>query len=140
MFNFLQNTFDYKQDGLYWKTGKRAGYRAGSIRPDGYRTICIKFNGKKKSYLEHRLCFYFMNNKWPTEIDHIDRNKSNNSWTNLRECTRAENNWNKVSNKGIKKSCQKFTVEIRRNGIYKYLGRFNTYQEALDARLLAEDI
>lgn len=139
MLKELHEKLEYKNDGLYWRSGRYVG-RAGTLRPDGYRNISVKLNGKKKTYLEHRLCFYYMNGRWPKEIDHVDRNKSNNAWSNLRECTRAENNWNKDSGKGIKKSCQKYMVEIRRNGVYKYLGRFDTYEQALNARLQEESL
>ena len=134
MLEILKQNFDYLHNGLYYKSGKRAG----TVRPDGYRQIGIKVDGKKKTFLEHRLCFYYMNGRWPTEIDHIDRDKQNNAWSNLRECTRAENNRNKVHNKGIKKSCQKWTVEFRCEGKYYYLGRFDTYNQALSARQQAE--
>jgi hypothetical protein len=140
MLNALKEKLEYKHDGLYWRNGQCAGKRAGSLRPDGYRNITVNLDGKRKSYLEHRLCFYYMTGKWPSEIDHVNRIKDDNSWTNIRECTRAENNWNKISGKNIRKSCQKYTVEIQRNGVYKYLGRFDTYEQALNARLQEENL
>ena len=141
----LKERFDYGPDGLYRKNNKRKGIahhslgkRAGALRPDGYRQISVGINGKRKIYLEHRLCFYYMEGRWPNEIDHIDKNKSNNAWSNLRECTRAQNNWNKSNGKNIRKSCQKWVAEIKVNHDYFYLGRFDTYEEALNARLNAE--
>ena len=75
MLDLLKDRFNYLQDGLYYKSGKRAG----TITKTGDRQIGIKIDGKKKTFLEHRLCFYYMNGRWPIEIDHIDRDKTNNA-------------------------------------------------------------
>lgn len=137
MLELLHQKFEYKNDGLHWREGRYAG-RAGSLRPNGYRHICLKVDGKKKFYLEHRLCFYYMKGRWPTEIDHIDRDKANNAWSNLREVSRQENNRNKSNGHNIRKSCQKWVAEIKMKGVPTYIGRFDTYQEALEARKQAE--
>jgi len=57
------------------------GYRAGTLRPDGY--VQIRINGKL--YLAHRLAWFYVYGEWPScEIDHISRNRSDNRITNLR--------------------------------------------------------
>lgn len=132
MKQILQDKFELKQDGLY---NKKTGNRAGSHRKDGYRNIYV--NGK--TYLEHRLIWCYVHGYMPIEIDHIDRNRSNNDITNLRESTRLENNRNKIHNFGIRKNCKKWTVEIKCKGKYYYLGRFNSYDEAFKARKEAEN-
>lgn len=40
-----------------------------------------------------------MNGIIPEFVDHIDGNRGNNSWDNLRECSKAENVYNRVVNK-----------------------------------------
>lgn len=67
--------------------GKKAGYTAKS---DGYVRIWLK--GKR--YLAHRLAWFYMTGEWPIEIDHKDRNRSNNEFGNLRNVTTSENHRN----------------------------------------------
>ena len=58
-----------------------------------------------KHYQKHRIVAQqFISNDDPTyrrEIDHIDHNKLNNHITNLRWCSRSENERNKTSHNGI---------------------------------------
>jgi len=73
-------------DFVWLKSGrgrfKRAGMKAGSERPDGYQCICV--DGKQ--WLSHRLAWVMHYGEEPPEvIDHIDRNKSNNAISNLRD-------------------------------------------------------
>ena len=43
----------------------------------------------------HRLAFLYMTGKWPSEeVDHIDGDRSNNRWANLREATHSQNKQN----------------------------------------------
>lgn len=77
---------------LRWKLrvsqGVRAGDIAGTIDDSGYRTVRIK----RRGYRAHRLAFLIVTGHWPAnEIDHIDRDRDNNRWSNLRECSHAEN-------------------------------------------------
>lgn len=76
----------------------------------GYKYVNLTDdNGKKKSYLRHRLVadtFIDNNEKKPT-VDHVDRNRSNNNVLNLRWATRSEQNANQrpqqpLSNKNVK--------------------------------------
>jgi len=67
------------------------------INDRGYHTIVLKNNGRRRCAGLHRLlgeCF-IDNPENKCDIDHIDRNKSNNDLSNLRWATRQENNENK---------------------------------------------
>ncbi|MFY8211628.1 MAG: HNH endonuclease signature motif containing protein [Candidatus Nanopelagicus sp.] len=142
MIDYLKERFDIKADGLYRKDGTRAGF----LRKDGYRVINVS-KPKKGQMLEHRAVWLMTHGYVPTELDHIDRNKSNNDIANLRECTRSENNLNKelqknnnVGHAGVyfHRQSQKYRAEIKRNRKTTSLGYFNTMQEAINARKFAE--
>jgi hypothetical protein len=125
---------------------RKAGLIMGSPRPDGYLSLGVD----KRTYLGHRLAFFYMTGRWPTrEIDHIDRDRMNNRWDNLREATGTQNQANRgmQSNntsgyRGVSwdKSRQKWAVRTQYKGSVKTLGRHDTPEEAArayDAFLLA---
>lgn len=140
MQQILQNKFELKHDGFYHK---KTGLRAGCQRKDGY--ISIYVNGK--TYLEHRLIWCYSYGYMPTELDHIDRVKTNNAILNLREVSRSENNLNKGLQSNNKTGCAgvyfhrhsgKYRAEIKRENKCTSLGYYNTLQEAVVVRLNAE--
>jgi hypothetical protein len=70
---------------------KRAGAIAGSANWKGY--ICIHINGR--NYRAHRLAWLYVTGNWPyAQIDHVDRDKANNKFANLREATNKQNHEN----------------------------------------------
>jgi hypothetical protein len=69
------------------------GMLAGSITNKGYVSIHVN----RKAYQAHRLAFLYMTGEFPKGVvDHIDRNPSNNCWSNLRDVTTAFNLKNRV--------------------------------------------
>src|SRR5258707_393996 len=70
---------------------RTVGKIAGCVGNDGYLfiTVCRKF------YTAHRLAWFYIHGKWPTEqIDHIDGDRLNNAISNLREATNLQNQRN----------------------------------------------
>ena len=65
----------------------------GKITKDGYREWCLSINGKKKSYLAHRLIYETFIGELQEEyvINHKDGNKLNNCVDNLEQITYQEN-------------------------------------------------
>jgi hypothetical protein len=133
--------FYYKNNDLYWLEDycnkKVAGKQVGTTNSSGYKQVILN----KKSFMVHRIIYEMFKGKIPDklQIDHIDRNKINNSLDNLRLCTNSENCMNKAAqcnnkynSKGIyfDKEYQKFRVRIRKNNKRFYLGRFDTLEEA----------
>jgi len=111
---------------------------AGTVQPAGY--VTIRFN--KKSYYLHRLAFLFQTGKFPThQVDHINGNKSDNRWINLRESTQAQNMQNRSISRNNKSGytgvyyfgCS-WKANIHVDGRTIFLGSFDTKEQAAEAR------
>lgn len=131
---------------LTWReTGNRTdlrGRRAGAINGQGYRRIQI--NGM--NFSEHRLIWFYMTGAWPEEVDHINGDRSDNRWANLREADRFINTQNvirKTPDSGYvgvsrynKSVLWKAQIAINRKKIF--LGAFADPKEAHMAYLKAK--
>lgn len=109
----------------HWNS-RFSGKVAGHIGIENY--WLIKLFGK--SHKQHRIIWLWMTGEWPeNDIDHKNRNRSDNRWANLREATRSQNRMNitkQVLNssgyKGVSVCDFGFQTEIRANGIREYIG------------------
>jgi hypothetical protein len=139
---YLKSKLSYdKMSGIFkWLN---SGKKAGTVNTNGYLVITI--DGKK--HKAHRLAFFYENGYMPKLIDHIDRNKLNNSIINLRDTTSSINQYNtslqKNNSSGIKgvyfrKSKNKFIAQIKLDKKNIHLGYFDNIEEASKARKLAE--
>jgi len=75
-----------------WRVARRGpavvGSIAGCIGSIGYRVISID----DKIYLAHRLAFLYMTGCWPQQdVDHRNRKRHDNRWSNLRDVSRSVN-------------------------------------------------
>jgi hypothetical protein len=137
----LQEIINYNpESGIFtWARPRpkiQVGSRVGYLHHRGYRNLEID----GKHYSEHRLAWFYMTGKWPKDqIDHINGNRSDNRFENLREATNGQNRANsKTSNafglKGIsfKKKLKKtpWQATIRHNRKTIYIGCFRTPEEA----------
>lgn len=114
----------------------QAGRRAGKVVSGGYTQIF--FHGK--GYYSARLAWFYMTGKWPDEqIDHINRDRMDDRWCNLREATFGENQMNTglaqnntSGYKGVSWRVQSQKWEARVNNIY--LGMYDSKEEAKAVR------
>lgn len=126
-----------------WNT-RFAGKIAGQILGNGYRYIMLG----KKPRLAHRLAWLYMTGEWPThQIDHINRDRADNRWDNLRAATNQQNqnntglrSTNKSGVKGVNYVAKKHRWQAMITVDYKqrFLGYFMTKDDAIAARLKAE--
>lgn len=119
------------------------GSRVGSLDSYGYVQVFVK--GKLR--LAHRLAFLYMLGRLPiAEVDHIDGNRANNAFVNLRECDKTQNMRNRAvsghSSTGAKgvswhKASSKYRARlwITLEGSRKRLelGGFDTVDQAKEA-------
>lgn len=128
---------------LQSKGRKKAGMPAGSIRRDGY--VYVMFDGFRG--MAHQFAFLYVTGEWPTqEIDHIDGNKANNAFSNLRQVSRRANTENKRIAKrtsttgllGVVRHRDKFVAKIVHTGKRTHLGVFETPESAHEAYVKAK--
>lgn len=99
--------------------------------------------------LAHRVAFAIMEGRWPSLVDHINGNPTDNRWSNLRETDKTGNaknccvtKRNQVGRTGVRLSRRGngFTAHIRSEGRDYYLGHFTSIAEASAARRGAEKV
>lgn len=139
--------FEYREGFLYWKVNPsckiKAGALAGSFSYRGYMKVSIN----KRRYYVHRIVWEMHNGPIPVgyEVDHIDRNPSNNLIQNLRLVTHRVNMRNQPpkTNSGCMgvswyKAYNKWQVRIKVDGVTLFIGYFEKLSDAINARKEAE--
>lgn len=148
----LKEVLDYDADTGQWTWIKTLANRAekgslaGYINNVGYRMITIQ----GKSYQSSRLAFLYQNGKIPDKyVDHIDGNRSNDRWNNLREATPTQNQFNRSIQKnntsgakgvGWDKRKNRWVAKIWINRKCVYSEHFISKNDAIIARKNAEVI
>lgn len=72
-------------------THRQTGREITGTTKQGYKLVQFRINYKQCKYLAHHVAWFLTHGYWPSEIDHINRNRTDNRIVNLREVTRAEN-------------------------------------------------
>ena len=124
--------------------GRYAGKRAGSLFTEHrykYQTRRLKIAGVPM--LEHRAVWMWMTGEpAPEEIDHRNRDATDNRWRNLRASTHAENMLNMSRYKTNKTGyvgvfwyakLNKWSASGHAGGKQHHLGYFEDYQDAVAA-------
>jgi len=129
------------------KLYKKRSSSSVNNKPNAYGYIVIQIDNRK--YPLHRLAFLYMNGSFPTNVvDHINGDKLDNRWSNLRDVTVSINNKNKplrFDNKSgfngviYHNQTSKWQATIRVDGVTKYLGIFDEKEDAIEARKIAND-
>lgn len=138
----LKKHFSYdKKKGIFIRLLQKNQFKVGEIAGSIHHTNYIYIGINNKIYAAHRLAWLYEYGEFPKKfIDHINNNRSDNRIENLRLATKSENNRNaslrkdnKFGLKGVTLKDGKFYSQITINGKKKYIGSFNTPQEAHNA-------
>lgn len=134
--------------GIFMRLTSSGGRKAGSIAGSPHGRGYLKLMVDNKKYFAHRLAWLFETGEWPKfNIDHIDGNKSNNSFRNLRDINQSSNLQNQKKAKsdnrstgilGAYKHRDKFVACINISGKKTHLGVFDTADDAHEAYLKAK--
>ena len=159
----VRRALDYDPvTGIFtWKSRPSSDF-ASNRAASNYKTqfegkpalTCIGVNGYQEGRLKgvgitaHRVAFALMTGHWPSEqVDHINGIRSDNRWCNLREATQSVNSRNMAMQSrntsgriGVHfdNGRNKWVAQGRANGQHYNLGRFDTKESAIAARIKFE--
>ena len=111
---------------------------------DGYLTHAYSYHGRVVYSRFHRIVMHAGQSQF---VDHINKNRSDNRKQNLRLCSKSENMQNRgrfsTNSSGIigvryDKSRDKWIADITCKNKRIFIGRFDTKEDAVKARLTKE--
>lgn len=141
-FNYDKNSGELTHK-IDTRRGKQ-GEIATRSHTDSYQVVNIG----GKPYLAHRVIWLMMTGSWPKQIDHIDHDRSNNRWSNLRNVKSLDNQKNMGLKRNNSSGCNgvrvlpsgRYYAYIMINRKQKGLGTFDTLHEAESARKQADKV
>jgi hypothetical protein len=129
--------YDPNTGALTWRTRPNGRVPAGSIAGK------IQVRTKSGFYKKTHVIWLWVKGYWPDfEIDHRNRNATDNRWVNLRRATVSQNNANKGLQKNNKSGFKgvykesdsgKWRAVLKFNKTTIHLGRFEVAEEAARA-------
>jgi hypothetical protein len=133
-----------KETGNFYRLVPVANIKVGLVVAKPAKNGYVRMHIDGYLYYLHRLAWFYETSEWPVAIDHIDGNKTNNKFSNLRSATYAENLQNiKNSHKTLSgfmgayyhPKTKNWQSKIGIDGKSKSLGYYKTPEEAHQAYL-----
>lgn len=135
--------FERVQDWLRWN-GRHAGKTTGCLdKGNGY----LRTHIAGRNYFTHRIAWAIFYGRWPDLfIDHLNGIKSDNRLSNLREVSHIVNLQNQHGPQkhntsgylGVSRDGKRWRANIRLDRVKRYLGSFDTPEQAHEAYLAAK--
>lgn len=132
----LREYLDYDPATGEFRRRERKKRIVGFVDSKGYQKIKIRGT----QYAAHRLAFLYMDGCWPKKlVDHINGDRTDNRWENLRAADFSQNSRNRkldcqntVGLKGVIfcRNRKKYRARIRIAGVRKELGYYKSPEEA----------
>ena len=142
-FEEFSTAYDYDPD-----TGRITRRKTGNVIAGKSTAGYIIVRYKKKSWYAHRIAWLLETGAWPShQIDHINGNRSDNSFANLRDVSHQHNVHNRNKTFGataflgvsFHKASGKYNAQIYVDGRNKSLGLFHAPEEAHAAYMAAKE-
>ncbi|EGH8835602.1 hypothetical protein IFF33_003934 [Salmonella enterica] len=118
------------EDLMEWVSSNAiAGEECGNLDSQGY----LRFRVLGQEFRAHRLAVFYMTGKWPLVTDHINGNRADNRWSNIRVTDSKGNarnlstrHDNKSGHKGVTWDSrrEKWLVQLGRDGEKITIGRY----------------
>ena len=140
----LRNHLSYDPEtGIFVRIGYPCD-KVGRITTKGYRQISVA--GTRAT--AHRMAWMYVHGEWPSgQIDHINQCKDDNRIENLRVVSNKQNGenitvygHNTSGHRGVRFTKCKWIAEIKHKKKSMHLGSFASFDEAVAARLNAEQM
>ncbi len=145
----LLEILEYREDtGKFYRKSSRlkkfVGSETGKLDKSGY--IHVFVDGRR--YQAHRLAWLYVMKQWPvSDIDHINRVRTDNRICNLREANESQNCQNSDNSRGVSKyrgvawhkRNKRWISHIQIAGKHIHLGSFDTEEQAFLAYKNARD-
>lgn len=144
----LLKLFSYEPNtGMLIRLVSNNGNRSGSIVGWLNRLGYLKTGIAGRHYMTHRIIWKMVTGCEPDDVDHLDGNRANNRWDNLRSISSSENAKNRGHQRnntsGVQgvswvssRRCWVASISIK--GKDRTLGRFKAFSDAVEARHEAE--
>jgi len=145
----LKELLDYNPEtGVFTRKVARGGCKAGGIAGSVTGKYYRRINIDNKQYRACRLAWLYMECYFPeNEVDHINRIKDDDRWSNLRHVSKQcnarnsgtqSNNTSGITGVSLDKKYEKWVAQIMISGKRKRLGCFKDFTDAVKARWKAE--
>jgi len=131
--------YDPETGSIYLKHSRQRGFDPS--KPVGHvNRGYVRVNVCGRLITAHTLAWALHHGEWVDRLDHIDRDRANNRINNLRPATNGQNQANggvrgAIPAKGVYLNSRrtKYAAEINFDGGRKFLGHFDTMDEAAHA-------
>lgn len=148
----IQELHEFRKAVIWkWDYDPETGIMRNRVSNLPARQVCkkgyLKIEVKQRQFYAHRIAFLIMEGRWPEQIDHINRIRTDNRWINLREANQianAQNHGLRITNTSGEQGVSftkrhKWVAEMTRHGLRRRVKCIATKEEAVAIRKEMEE-